>query len=551
LAPRSRFALIVHRLLVRTSRTSLATLWAWAYRLVARLAAAYIVRGEREPTAYVRGSLRTGDFLPGLSDVDLAIVLAEDAAGPGIARERVSGRWARLRRALPLTDLILDYPRIHEEGELADLRDGSALTYGLLGGSGEAKAGYFGALAGPDRSRMLERPGLYDVTAAWRLLSGPERRSPEPARSPQLRRIAAWLELVHWWQWVFPVCIDASGPRTAHLCLKLVAEPVRIWLWLAHGERASGRYDVLRRAMRWMPEEEEALRRALALERSLPGSPEPPLEEILPVLIRLTARIAALIRIQVEGEGVTEVRLAGSDPAEVIRAHARWRPIDSLPGGQDPPQLPLCDWRSLVVPDRPDCTFAPLPADPADRSVLAAAALSRRPGPQPALSANGIMVLPAADRSRTRLRAVQCPVTDPVSFALAAGERTASFPSVHGWSAGDTARRAVAEHRARLNADPRSWSRKDGAGDELALLLTAARAALFLETIEEGEPLLAVTVTETARQLVARSPANRAAVEEALERYREFAIPLTPPPAEIVSAMRSVVLELPAYAGRR
>ena len=55
------------------------------------------------------------------------------------------------------------------------------------------------------------------------------------------KSLAAWLELVTWWRWAFTVCVDRSGPRTAHLCLKLVTEPVRIWLWLAHGERVGRR----------------------------------------------------------------------------------------------------------------------------------------------------------------------------------------------------------------------------------------------------------------------------------------------------------------------
>jgi hypothetical protein len=550
LTSRSRIAVVVHRLLVRTSRTPLAKLWALGYLAIARLAIAFLARGENEPSIYLRGSVGTRDFLPGLSDVDLAIVIAQDPAGAGVAWKRLNRRWQRLRRALPwIFDLIVDYPRIHEERDLADLNTASALTYGL-DRPGEPKAGYFGNGASPDRVRMLERPGLYEATSDWRLLSGPDRRPREPARDPQNRRIAAWLELLFWWQWAFLVCIDPRRPDGAHLCMKLIAEPAGIWLWLAHGERASGRDDTLHHALRRLPEEEEALRRGLALRRSLPDLPEPPLDQVMPVLVRLSARIAALIGTQVEDEGATGVRLAGADPAELIPAHAPWRPIDSLPGGHAPRQLPLCDWRSLAVPDRPDRTFAPLPGDPGDPAVLAAAGLSRQPGPQPTLESNGIMAFPAATRSRTRLRAVQCPMTDPVSFALADEKRIARFPNVRGWSAEDTARRAAAEHRARLDALPRSWTTPDGGGDALTLLLTSARAALFLETIEGGEPELPLTVTETARRLAARSSADRTVVEEALLCYRDFVDRQTEPPAAMISSMHRLVRGLPAYAER-
>jgi hypothetical protein len=549
LTSRSRIVLAVHWVLLRTSRRPVARLWALGYRAFARLAAAYFVRGEDDPAIYLRGSFGTDDFLPGVSDIDLAIALAQDPAGQGVARERVGRRRQRFRRALPIAGPVLGHPLIYEGTDLADLGGASALTY-ALDNHFEFRAGYTGGGASPDRNTMLERPGLYGAMADWSLLSGPDRRPRELAADAQLRRIAAWLELVNWWGWAFPICIDPSGPRTAALCAKLIAEPARIWLWLAHGERISGRADALDCALRRMPEEEEALRLGLALERSLPDSPEPPLDQIFPVLVRFSARIAALIGRQIEGEGATEVCLVGARRPELIRAHGGWRAIDSLPGGTDPPQLPLCDWRSLVIPGLPDPTFALLPSDPSDPAVLAAVALSRQPGPQPALQADGVMIFPAATRSRSRLRAVQCAASDPVSFALAGGERVARFPNVRGWSADDTASRAVAEHWARLDADRWASPMPDGGGDALAHLLTAARAALFLETVRDGEPQLAVTVTETARQLAARSPSGRGVAEDGLERYRDFAVYRTPPPPATVSAMRKLVLELPAYSTR-
>jgi hypothetical protein len=122
---------------------------------------------------------------------------------------------------------------------------------------------------------------------------------------------------------------------------------------------------------------------------------------------------------------------------------------------------------------------------------------------------------------------------------------------VRGWSAEDTARRAVAEHRAWLAGEPPSWVTEGaaaGGGHELGMLLTGARAALFLESLREGEPRLALTVGEAARQLGERSTGARAVAEEALARYREFARDRTPPPVATVSAMRQLVRSLPAFA---
>jgi hypothetical protein len=151
------------------------------------------------------------------------------------------------------------------------------------------------------------------------------------------------------------------------------------------------------------------------------------------------------------------------------------------------------------------------------------------------------MILPAP-RSRTELRAVKSPVTDPVSFALADGAAVARFPDVHGWSARDTAQRAVAEHAAWLRAAPApvpGTEPGEFAGSVLARLLTAARAGLFLESIENRAPELPVTVTETAR---------RVGAEQAVQDYREFAIDRTPPSPETLAEVRALVHELPAYA---
>jgi hypothetical protein len=76
----------------------------------------------------------------------------------------------------------------------------------------------------------------------------------------------------------------------------------------------------------------------------------------------------------------------------------------------------------------------------------------------------------------------------------------------------------------------------------LARLLTAARAALFLESVKTGAPELPLTVAETARRLGGG---------DALEGYREFALRRTPPAPETLAALRALVHELPAYADDR
>ena len=506
--------------------------WAVVYWLIARAGAGYLTRGERGAAAYARGGLGAGDLVPGLSDIDLSLVLAEDPAGRGRARGRVQRRWCRLLRVLPWANRILDEPRIHEDGDLRELVGRSALTGGLDdSGCGEVACPSGGASF--DDVKLLVAPGLYSATGGWRRLAGPDRRPAEPARDRQADRIAGWLELVHWWRFAFVACADARGPHTAYLCVKLVSESARVWLWLAHGERAGGRADVLMRALGRLPEEEASLRGALEVLGSLPRSPEPPLADALATLVHLSERIAALIQDETAEEGVASVRLAGADGPLLVPGS---RSSDQ-PG---PRLLALADWRALAWPLQPDESLLALPGDPCDPEDVRAAAASHPAGPYPVLHRPGLLVLPATPLWRNRLRAVQCRVTDPVSFALLDGDTVAGFPRVRGWSALDTARRAVAEHGAWLQTGSES----------LGALFTAARAALFWDSARGGEPELALTVTETARRLAGQFPSAGDVAEEGLERYRELVLEGRPPPADAVRAVRRLVSAMPAYAGR-
>lgn len=369
------------------------------------MGAAFITWRERGASAYVRGGAEGPDFVPGLSDVDLTIVLAEDGSRPGAAARRARRRRDRLRRALPCSRLVLDWPCVYEDGELRELAAGSALTLG-----GPACAGDPENL---DRLLMLERPGLYGTTAGWHLIRGPGWRAPEPVRDSQERLVAAWLELTFWWRHLFAACAGPVEPRLADMCVKCVAEPARIWLWLVEGERIAGRGDVLRRAIEEMPEEREVLERALVLQAELHRSPDPPLAETLPGMIRISGRIATLMDAAADAAGSTEVRLTGDPPGD---------------------RLPLLDWRALVRRE-PQEWFEVRSGELTPGALRAAASITT--GPYPTWRAGNVMIRPGSPYLRTRMRAIQCRATDPVSFALAEGESVARFPNLPGWSAAD------------------------------------------------------------------------------------------------------------------
>jgi hypothetical protein len=333
------------------------------------------------------------------------------------------------------------------------------------------------------------------------------------------------------------------------LCVKFVADPVRIWLWMTQGEYLGSREAALKRGLAELPEEEYALQRALALHRALDRTQEPPLGEFLPYLVQLTSRIAARLTADLEEEQATEVRLlrgAETDLSLPTGATDRLRRLFAK--GEFAELIPLVDWRALAIPPLPDETFSLVPADPGDPVLVALAARRMDAGRYAALRSNGLLVFPA--RVRALLRAVQCSVTDPVSFALLDGRSTARFPDVAGWSARDWARRGVAEHRAWLDEFRAQRAHHAGASsdiEDLARLLTAARVAFLLESLDEGHPELALPLSAVATQFAARDRIAGTVAAEAVDAYRVSRRDGVPPHYSL-KELSGIVQRLPAYA---
>jgi hypothetical protein len=530
-APAGGLARWAHRAMLRTQGGRLRPAWRLAHEVAVRALIAWLTRGQPGTSGYVAGSLGSGDAIYGLSDIDTIVVLAHDPDGAG--RRRVRARWDVLERAAPALGLLVDPPRVYEQADLSR-RSRSSLTHGLE--EARASSGYHGPGTDDDARRLLDRPGLHGPAQGWRLLRGPERRPPAPRRDRQEQRIAAWLELGHWWRWLFGVCAEPQRPRSADACVKFIAEPARVWLWVAHGERPAGRDEVLRRAAARLPEQAPVFDLALYLRHSLSRSPPAPVAEALGAALSLTARVAALLEAEIAGAGVSSVRLLGGDG-----------PLALAKGGLNPGAghaerlVALCDWRQLVMPELADEALAPLEADAGDPHVLGRMAAAATRGAYPALRWERLLVLPSARWFRGVLRCVQCRATDPVSFALLEGRAEASFPDVPGWSVGDWARRAVAEHRGWL-----THRAPEHPGHELARLVTAARAALLLETWQADEPELAVTADATLRALDGRW--DESLVAEVAGAYGQFATYWTEPPASLIAALRGSVMTLEAYA---
>lgn len=531
-----RAARLLQRLILRTSRGPLTPVWSLVHKVVAHSVASLVCWRERETAVYLGGSLGRGEPVYGLSDIDL-IIVAPSFQSPGNARARIRRRWKKLIDLAPvLAGLVADF-FVYEEHELREVVEAPVLSYGLE--RTRPPSTFFGSGHDLDEAELRVRPGPFGPTVEWRLIAGRDRRPVARPRDPQYHRLIAWLELQFWWRQAFSACLRPDALHVPFLCVKLVAEPARLWLWLVEGERLFGRRAVLRRALARLPEEEPALRMALELERRLGRRPSPPLVEAFAALSRLTARLAVRMASDVVSAGSTAVELEWEGHRRVDRSSGRTR------------TLPLVDWRACVAPERPDATIVVEDEDARDPQVVARLAAEADEAGQPAIVLEDLLVLPAAESALTKLRAVQCGLTDPVSLALCRGQATALFPEVRGWSAIDWARRAVAEHRAWLELSGR-WSDRGyewiaapassaaADGRTLGMLLTAARAAIFHETLVSGAPALPLTIGAIATHL---DPIG----DEAAARYRAWQAHGEPPEAALVGSLRETVCGLRAY----
>jgi hypothetical protein len=540
--------------MLRTGRGALRPLWAWLYRAALQAVAAYLRRASRDAAVYVCRSLAVGEPVYGLSDIDVVMVVPGDRARPEAERKRVKRRWQALCQRLPVVGELFPDTAFYEDFELREAAGASVFTYGLDGDdrplAGD-RASFFGRRPPADDFGLRSRPGLAGPMRDWRLVAGPERRPQLPPHDDQGRRVGSWLELQFWWAFAFGMAADPLRPRSGFLCVKLIAEPARVWLAL-DGEEVYDRREALRSALERLPEEEEAIRRALDLHDALHRNPTPPVAELFPPFLRLSARIAQRLSTEAHAAGETEVRLVWGGPAELAI------PDQDSSVAQET-LLPLVDWRALAAPSLVDEAFAMLPGDAGDPEVIGAAARAARHGAYPALGVDGLLLLPALGIwERAFLRGAQCEASDPVSFALATGAGSARFPNVDGWCAEHWARRSVAEHRAwladgrdRANACRREWL--DGHGEQapppvraLAKLLTAARAGLFSESLEQGQPELCLTAAAVARRLAASAP-SAATVESALESYHRAIEHGDVPSWRTVDALREQVVALAPY----
>lgn len=554
-----KFAVTFARVMLRTANTPLSAVWALAYWSVVRAAVAWLTRQYREASIYLKGSLSSREGVYGISDVDLVVVLPADGTPKGPGQLSAREKWKQYCRRFPLLGFVIQHCWFYEEDDLRESLSASCLTYGLAAdqnGEPDDRAAFLGAHPLHDHMGLQTHPILYGARDEWRRLAGADRLPDVALHDEQSRRLAAWLDLQYWWRYAFQACADPTRDHVPLLCVKLLAEPVRLWLWVEHGERVATREAALRRGLSELPDERDVLQLGLDLLKALPRSPHAPLPETIAALLRHTERLALQMRAAADAAGSVDVRLTGCEqlavaPDVVDRAHA------VTANGESGKLVPLADWRARTAPSVPDEAMMLIQAKALDPAFLAATAHADCGDAIPAFRYHSMLVMPTTNPERGMLRAIQSQPTDPVSMALAEAATIARFPELAGWSALHCARRAVAEHRAWLASDARvnpshGWVGVQSAPNKesirtLGLLFTAARAALFLESIVEGDPELAVSVAGVAERLVARDPGCSDVVRSALHDFRAARAANSPDPIP-VAGLLDVVRDLSAYA---
>ena len=548
----------LQRQAVRTGSGPLRPVWAATHRCVIWAVAIWVSGGLRDCRTYLKGGFGFGQPVYGLSDIDMIVVTDGDPASPGKTRGRMLERWRRLTVRFPtLKDLFQLW--MYEEADLRRMDGTTYLSFKQPAPDDELPSApaFLGRGAPSDPMALLDRPGLYGPRRDWRRLGCP-RRPPAPICDLPAQTMFAWLELRFLWTLAFLTVVDPTGDSAAYTCQKLVADSARILLWLRFGERTFDREETLRRALRRMPEEERALRKAIDLGRQLPHRPRPPIDDALPFLVRTSSTIAEHLTSAADRASATEVRLAWDEPHRLLLSdEAIVRASTLVTGGHRPALVPLADWRARAVPQMLDPALAVVPGDPGDPQRLRELAQANSIELFPALRTNGILVLPIRDAwDHGRLRGIEWAGSDPVSIALVDGATTASFPNLSGWSARDCARRALDEHRGWLGLGAGAggvlpyWIKGNTWPEviELAGLFTAARAAMFADSLEAGDPELQLTAATIAGRLAEYGTAAGTAANAAYEELSDCSGHTRAPNPHIVSALREVVQALPGYA---
>lgn len=486
--------------------------WGVLSRISILLAAAIVRARDRSVSVYLRGSTAHGDSLAGLSDLDLVAIAPEGSY------ERTRRAWKAVCRRVPLHRLV--WVAVWRAADREPAPRHTAYTY---------RAPTDGHAPSSAMAPALIRPDLYGAGTGWKLVSGRDVRPHAVTWDEGERGIVAWGELQLWWRFVFRT---AFGERAVdHLdypWLKVIAEHARVLLWLDHSIVLRSRPAVLATAVQLYPGD-EVLRRAWRDWDTgySPRSLDVP--EILAWALAAVKTVADKLGENPDGPA-TSVKLEGEDSSEQV-----------LPmPASDEQVLPLADWHARVLVRPFEEGLVATPGEPTDLGVLARCARDADKSLHRAIEYEGLLIAPVAEYGRAIYRSIQCPVSDPVSFALLRGESAATFPGKRGWSAADCAQRAVDEHTLWLSSSPAPAPSLR----TLGRLLNAVRAASFASSVMSSNATLPLNRMAAAEN----PPEGVSSIEEAVGAYAAGVREGTAVPHDLVVKLRGEVLRLPAFA---
>lgn len=451
---------------------------------------------------YVRGSVASNTTVHGLSDIDVIACTGESISDP-LATARLRSNFHAVQRRIPLMKDLVEVSVI----STADARRAIHAPYQV--GSTPTTA-------------MTIHPGggarLYGPLRDWRNISGLDIfDSPSPG-DPTHRSLWTWLDLQHLWRHTFRLCSNPDTPHATYFCVKSLAELVRLWAWLEYDQKLPLAPSTLERAGDYLHDNDTVFTEAAKLWRKLHLCPPPPTEPTVSALLRTTEKFARRLDRMAAGAGRTEVQIVGDNRDELLIPTAVQTKLHRLAGNSSAVH-PLVDWRARVMPTLPDELFVPIAGDPSNVSLIGNLAGMLVEGAYVALRNDNVMVYPCrwhGARGAAMLRAVQCPVSDPISFALSDGHLHALFPRLPGWSAEESARRALVELNASVVA---ADTEELEPIRRLALLLELVRAGLFHESLRLGKPMLALSISVAIRLLGERYSHLKGVLDDGYQSY--------------------------------
>jgi hypothetical protein len=498
--------------IARGRHGALGVLWRILGRMGVFIASVIVRARDRSVALYLRGSTAQGDDLPGMSDIDMVALVPDDGV------ERTRRAWKTARRFVAVHRLVS--VGVWRAADLRNASRATALTYRLSTDE---------QVPSSATAPALVRPDLYGAGIGWRLVSGRDVRPRAVTWDETERGIVAWGELQHWWRFIYKTALrERVMDHLNYPWLKVVAEHARVLLWLDHSIVVRSRPDVLATAVRIWPDDEIVRWAHTNWDTgSSPASVDVP--EVLAWALSKVRTAADRLDDGSSDTGATTVELRGS-----------LRP--TLPAKAEGDEvLPLADWhgRALVRPFEEG--LVPAAGDPTDLDFLAHCVRDGDRVRHRAVRHDGLLLLPAAEYGRSLYRAIQCPVSDPVSFALLNGESRAIFPAGPGWSSPDCARRAVEEHALWLRSSAGPSLRT------LGRLLNAVRAASFASSLESASPALPLSRIAAAEN----PPEGVSSVKDAVAAYAVSLRVGTAVPHDLIDKLRGELLRLPAFAELR